>query len=210
MKRKEDEPTVIDGLMLGPENLGVVALLTPGSALLALPADCQPCMRLDRVHDAAGRVLPWPPIGRRKWQQPTSLLVLPRVRLHAHALLPALDTAEPQVGVLRHGTCTSAPLFPTASRNRLLWRRFRQLVGLSGLGLAFVLAALAWEFFALTFSQRAGWGWDKGAFFFAWALGMLAFGFYLRTSRKQPAGSRLFLGVNILLVSVLSFVVATR
>lgn len=86
----------------------------------------------------------------------------------------------------------------------------RRLVGLSGLGWAFVVVAVAWELFALAFSQRAGWGWDKGAFFFAWGLGILALGFYLRTSRDRPPVSRLFFGVNILVVSVLSLVVATR
>jgi MFS family permease len=101
-------------------------------------------------------------------------------------------------------------LLPTTKSDRSDRLRFHRLVSLSGLGWAFVLAAVLWELFALAFSQCAGWGWDKGAFFFAWGLGILAFGFYLRTSRKQPAVSRLFLGVNILVVSVLSLVVATR
>jgi hypothetical protein len=39
---------------------------------------------------------------------------------------------------------------------------------------------------------------------------ILAFGFYLRTSRNRPPVSRLFFGVNILMVSVLSLVVAAR
>lgn len=86
----------------------------------------------------------------------------------------------------------------------------RRLVGLSAFGWAFVAVAVVWEVFAFAFSQRAGWGWDKGAFFFAWGLGILAFGFYLRTSRNRPPVSRLFLGVNILMVSVLSLVVAAR
>jgi len=90
------------------------------------------------------------------------------------------------------------------------WQRFHRLVSLSGLGWGFVVTAILWELFALAFSQRAGWGWDKGAFFFAWGLGILAFGFYLKTSRKRPAVSHLFLGVNILVVGVLSLVVATR
>jgi len=77
------------------------------------------------------------------------------------------------------------------------------------LGWAFVLVGFLWELFALAFSHYAGWGWDNGAFFFAWGLGILAFGFFLRTSRKGQAVSRLFLAVNILMVSVLSMVVAT-
>jgi hypothetical protein len=85
-----------------------------------------------------------------------------------------------------------------------------RIVGLSAFGWAFVAVAVVWELFALAFSQRAGWGWDKGAFFFAWGLGILAFGFYLRTSRNRPPVSRLFFGVNILMVSVLSLVVAAR
>ena len=67
-----------------------------------------------------------------------------------------------------------------------------------------------WELFAVAFSRSAGWGWDRGAFFFAWGLGLLAFGFFLRTTRKRTGVSSLFLGVNILLLSVLSLVVATK
>jgi len=78
------------------------------------------------------------------------------------------------------------------------------------LGWAFVLVGFLWELFALAFSHYAGWEWDNGAFFFAWGLGILTFGFFLRTSRKRQAVSRLFLAVNILMVSVLSMVVATR
>jgi hypothetical protein len=85
-----------------------------------------------------------------------------------------------------------------------------RLLDLTGLGWAFVVTAVLWELFAFAFSRSAGWGWDKGAFFFAWGLGILALGFFLRTSRKRPAVSRLFLGVNILVVSVLALVIATR
>ncbi|TAM56896.1 MAG: hypothetical protein EPN53_00680 [Acidobacteria bacterium] len=70
--------------------------------------------------------------------------------------------------------------------------------------------AVSWGFFALEFSRCAGCGWDQGAFFLAWGLGTLAFGFFLRPGRRQPAVSRLFLGVNILVVSVLFLVVAVR
>ncbi len=93
---------------------------------------------------------------------------------------------------------------------RGLRRKLHRLVSLSGWGWAFVAAAVLWELFALDLSQCAGWGWDKGGFFFAWGLGTLAFGFCLRASRKRPAVARLFLGVNILVVSVLALVVATR
>lgn len=98
----------------------------------------------------------------------------------------------------------AAPIRPAARQ------RLHRLVNLSGLGWTFVAAAVLWELFALAFSQCAGWAWDKGAFFFAWGLGIHAFGFFLRRSRKRPAVSRLFLGVNVLILGVLSLVVATR
>ena len=91
-----------------------------------------------------------------------------------------------------------------------MWQRLHRFVSLSGLGWAFVVAAVLWELFALDLYQCAGWGWDKGGFFFAWGLGILAFGCCLRTSRKRPAVSGLFLGVNILVMSVLALVVGTR
>lgn len=101
------------------------------------------------------------------------------------------------------------PLPATAAfRSARQW--LHRIVNLSGLGWSFVTAAVFWELFALAFSECAGWAWDKGAFFFAWGLGVLAFGFFLRRSRKRPAASRLFLGVNILFLGVLSLIVATR
>jgi len=104
----------------------------------------------------------------------------------------------------------STVALPTAQSARGVWQRLHRLVSLSGLGWAFVVAAVLWELFALDFSQCAGWGWDKGGFFFAWGLGILAFGFCLRRRGKRPAVSALFLGVNILVVSVLALVVGTR
>ena len=99
---------------------------------------------------------------------------------------------------------------PAAGDGRRAWQWLQRFVGLSRLGWTFVAAAVLWELFALAFSQRAGWAWDKGAFFFAWGLGLLAFGFFLRRSRRRPAVSRLFLGVNVLVLGVLSLVIATR
>ena len=84
-----------------------------------------------------------------------------------------------------------------------------RLVGLSAFGWAFVAVAVVWEVFALAFSRCVGCGWEKGAFFFAWGLAILAFGFYLKKSRERPPVSRLFFGVNVLMVSVLSLIVAT-
>jgi hypothetical protein len=110
---------------------------------------------------------------------------------------------------LANGTWTSTLLLPTSRSDRSEWQWFHRLISLSGLGWAFVLVGVLWELFALAFSHYAGWGWDNGAFFFAWGLGILTFGFFLRTSRKRQAVSRLFLAVNILMVSVLSMVVAT-
>jgi hypothetical protein len=101
------------------------------------------------------------------------------------------------------------PLSATAAlQSSRQW--LHRLVNLSGVGWTLVTVAVLWELFALAFSECAGWAWDKGAFFFAWGLGVLAFGFCLRRSTKRPAASRLFLGVNILVLGVLSLVVATR
>ena len=99
---------------------------------------------------------------------------------------------------------------PATAALRSARRWLHRLVNLSGLGWTFVTAAVLWELFALVFSQCAGWAWDKGAFFFAWGLGVLAFGFLLRRNRTRPAVSRLFLGVNVLVLGVLSLIVATR
>jgi hypothetical protein len=93
---------------------------------------------------------------------------------------------------------------------RSWWHAIRRLVRVSGLGLAFVLVAVFWEGFAVAFARYADCSWEQGALFFAWGLGMLAFGFCLRPGGKQAAVSRLFLGVNILVVGVLSLVVAVR
>ncbi len=99
---------------------------------------------------------------------------------------------------------------PATGSARGVGQRLHRLVNLSGLGWAFVAAAVLWELFALDLSQCAGWGWDKGGFFFAWGLGILVFGCCLRASRKRRAVSGLFLGVNILFVSVLAFIVGMR
>jgi hypothetical protein len=161
MKRKRDGPTGADRLILGHEDVGVLALLTPCSALPG----------------------------------------------------PFLEENELQAGrdmLLADGTWTSTLLLPTAKSARSDWQRLHRFVSLSGLGWAFVLAAVLWELFALAFSKCAGWGWDKGAFFFAWGLGILALGFCLRASAKRPAFTRFFLGVNVIVLTVLSLVVATR
>lgn len=213
MERKGDGPTMTDGLILGHEEVGVVALLTPRSALSGPALDCQPAKLLDHVQDAMDHMIPWHPVPRRQWQQPASLRVSHPERPHARPLPPTLEKNKPQARrnrLVADGTRTSTLLLPTTKSDRSEWQRFHRLVSLSGLGWAFVLAAVLWELFALAFSECAGWGWDKGGFFFAWGLGILAFGFYLRTSTKRPAVSRLFLGVNILVVSVLSLIVATR
>jgi hypothetical protein len=131
----------------------------------------------------------------------------------SRALTFVPEETEPQSGrgeVLGHGTWTSPPLLSTPRSHRGEWPRLHRFVDLSALGWAFVLAAVCWEAFAFAFNHYAGWGWDRGAFFFAWGLGILACGFYLRTTRKQPADSRLFLGLNALFLSVLTIVVVTR
>lgn len=212
MKRKGDVTAVANGLILANEGVGVVALLTPRSALSGPPLDHRLSGLLDHVQRAMEHLIPRPGVPRGAWQQPTALQVPHLERVHPRPLPPILGTAEPQAGrdrLLADGTRTSTLLLPFAKSDRSQWQWFYRLVTLSGLGWAFVVLAAVWEIFALVFSQRAGFGLDKGAFFFAWGLGTLVLGFYLRTSRKRPAVSRLFLGVNILVLSVLSLVVAT-
>ncbi len=113
-------------------------------------------------------------------------------------------------GLLDHVHDAVGRVIPRPWVSRQQWQWLHRLVTLSVLGWAFVLAAVSWEVFALTFSHYAGWGWDKGAFFFAWGLGILSCGLYLRPSRKRLANFRLFLGVNLLVLSVLSVVVVTK
>jgi len=64
--------------------------------------------------------------------------------------------------------------------------------------------------FRLAFSKCAGWGWDTGSVLFRLGSWDPRLGFYLRTSTKRPACSRFFLGVNAIMLTVLSLVVATR
>jgi hypothetical protein len=106
------------------------------------------------------------------------------------------------------GRRLAEPFDPARDRSR--WHAIRRAVGLSGLGWGFVLVAVFWERFAVIFGRCAGCTWEQGAFFFAWGLGTLAYGLYLRTDRQRSAVSRLFLGVNVLVVGVLSLVVANR
>lgn len=130
-------------------------------------------------------------------------------------LIPGVAVPEPPLDAWPFTLLADGPEIPTppllaAGDGRRAWQWLQRFVGLSRLGWTFVAAAVLWELFALAFSQCAGWGWDKGAFFFAWGLGLLTFGFFLRRSRKRPAVSRLFLGVNVLVLGVLSLVIATR
>jgi hypothetical protein len=217
MKRKRDGPTVTAGLVLGREDVGAIAVVNPVGALGGPPLDCQSVGLFDLVQDAMDHVIPLLPVSRRRSCQPVPLRVPPREPLHARRLPPILEKVMPCAGpsvfpvpCCADGLWTSTPLGPTAKSDREEWQWLLRLVSLSGLGWAFVLVAVLWESFAVALSRCAGSGWDKGAFFFVWGLGILALGFYLRASRKRPAVSRLFLGVNILVVSVLSLVVATR
>jgi hypothetical protein len=204
---------VTDCLILGYEGVGVAGLLTVPGALLLPAHGCQPETLLGQAQDVLERMIPWQSVVRQQWQRPASLRVPRPERLHACVLPAICDEDTPRAGcdtLLTRGTWTATMLLPTAMSDRSEARWFRRLVSLSSLGWAFVLAAVLWELFALAFSQCSGCGWAKGAFFFTWGLGVLAFGFFLRTGRERPAVSRLFLGVNILVVSVLSLVVATR
>ena len=205
MKRNTDGPTMIDGVALGPDGAGAVALLAPRGALSG--------PLLKHVRATLGRVIPWPEVPLWQWRQPPSLRVPHPERPVKRPPPTVPGGSEPRAwrdGHLSDGAPASTLPLATTEGYRSDWQWLHRLVDLSGLGWAFVVTAVLWELFAFAFTRSAGWGWDRGAFFFAWGLGILALGFFLRTSRRRTAVSRLFLGMNIFMVSVLSLVVATR
>lgn len=213
MKCTGNEPKVTDGPTLSREAVRMVPLLARRSIPAGAALDCRPATLVNTARGTAKCVRQWQPPPRRRRQQPASLRVAHLNVLDANPLASLLAGHALHVGrggLGEDGTRTFTLLPPNSKSGRSRWQWFHRLVGLSGLGWAFVVMAVAWELFALAFSQRAGWGWDNGALFFVWGLGILAFGFYLRASRERPAVSRLFFGVNILLVSVLSLVFAGR
>lgn len=213
MKSQVNVPMVTDGPILGHEEIGVAALVSPRRALLGPALDVHRAKLLDHAQGGIDHVIPWQSVVRRQWQRPASLRAPRPGSLHAGPLPPIRKNKRPRTGrdrLLAQGTWISTVLLPTATNNRSDWQRLHRFVSLSGLGWAFVLVAGFWELFAVVFSRFVGWGWDKGAFFFAWGLGILALGFCLRTRPQRPAFSGFFLGVNVIMLGVLSLVVATR
>lgn len=203
MIRSGDGPAVTNGLVLGPDVGGRVAVLTPRGAILGPALDHQLTEALDRAHGGMASWMPRPTIPRGRLQQPTAIPVPWLGRPDARSRSYGRD------GLLVDGAETSTLVAAATRSGRSGWPRLHRFVSLSGLGWAFVIASVLWECFALAFSERAGWGWDKGAFFFAWGLGILALGFCLRTSPIRPACSRCFLGANVVVLAVLGLVVAT-
>ncbi len=202
-----------DGRVLGHDGVGVLALLAPPSVIAGPTLGGSPARLVVHVRKAIGKAIPWQ--GAPPWlcRQPSSPGVSPPGRRHPRPLSSTFGEGTLEARrdrLLADGTWASTMSGPTTRSARSEWEWLRRLVGLSGLGWAFVLTAVCWELFAVALSLCAGWGWDRGAGFFAWGLGILALGFYMRTSRERPAVSRLFLGVNLLVVGVLSLVVATR
>ncbi|MBI4915050.1 MAG: hypothetical protein HY825_04325 [Acidobacteria bacterium] len=213
MRRTGEGSTVTEGRVFGHDGAGVVALTTPQHALAGLFLGGSPARLVVHARTAMQHVIPWPGTSSWQWRQPATPRVPLPERLAPGSPQPIPEESTPQARRDRlhaNGTWASSMPGPTTRSRTGEWEWLRRLVGLSGLGWAFVLTAVCWELFAVALSLCAGWGWDKGAGFFAWGLGILALGFYLRTSRQSPAVSRLFLGVNILVVGVLSLVVATR
>ena len=213
MRRTGEGPTLTEGSVCGHDGAGVVALTTPQHALAGLFLGGSPARLVVHARKAMQHVIPWQ--GARSWQrqQPASPRVPQPERLQPRPPQAIPEESTPQARRDRlhaDGTWASSVPGPTTRSRTGEWEWLRRFVGLSGLGWAFVLTAVSWELFAVALSVCAGWGWDKGAGFFAWGLGILVLGFYLRTSRQRPAVSRLFLGVNILVVGVLALVVATR
>jgi hypothetical protein len=213
MKPRGGEPTVTDGLILRREDVAVAAVLHSPSALSEPALGRQLGQLVDHAQEAMHNLIPRRPIPRRQRQHPACLPVPHPERLQVRPLPPILEENKLQATRDRYraeGTWGSTLPLPTAKVDRSEWSWFHRLVSLSGLGWAFVFVGVFWGLFAIAFSQCDGCGWDRGEYFFAWALGILVFGFCLRTSRKRSAVSNLFLAVNVLMVSILSMLVATR
>lgn len=213
MRSKGEGPTVTGGAVFSHDGAGVVALITPQHALAGLFLGGSPARLVVHARKAMQHVIPWQETPAWVWRQPALPGVPHPERLHPSPPEPIPEESTPQARRDRlhaDGTWASTVAGPTTRSRTGEWEWLHRLVGLSGLGWAFVLTAVSWELFAVALSLCAGWGWDRGAGFFAWGLGILALGFYLRTSRQRPAVSRLFLGVNILVVGVLSLVVVTK
>lgn len=213
MKRTRDRPTRSFGRVHEQPSAGVVALATGQSAIFPLPIVCHPTMVSDQAQVRKETVIPFQSVSRPIWQQSSSFRFPHPDHLQQRPRPHIFEGTPPQVrryttteGRTRSYTLSLAHFRSAPSE----WQWLHRFVSLSRLGWAFVLTAIFWEIFAYAFSHCTGWGWNKGAFFFIWGLGVLAFGFYLRTSRKRTSVSPLFLGVNILVVSVLSLIVATR
>jgi hypothetical protein len=213
MQRIGDAATVTGGPISGREGVGVAASLNPRNVRSGPIVDCQLATRPDHAQDAMHHLIPRQPISPRQRQHPACPPLPHPERLQVRPLPPILEENRLQATRVRYrakGTRASTRLLPTAKLDRSERSWFQRLVSLSGLGWAFVLVGVIWGLFAVAFSQCDGCGWDKGEYFFAWALGILVFGFCLRTSRKRSAVSNLFLAVNVLMVSILSMLVATR
>ncbi len=203
MIRSGDGPAVTNGLVLGPDVGGRAAVLTQRGAILGPAIDHQLTEALDRAQGGTASWMPGPtiPLGRR--QQPTAIPVPWLGRPDARHRSDGRD------GLLGDEIEPSSPEAAAPRTERSGWPRLRRFVSLSGLGWAFVIASVLWECFALVFSERVGWGWDIGALFVAWGLGVLVLGFCLRTSPIRPACSRCFLGANVVVLAVLGLIVAT-
>lgn len=197
MKAERAGQAEAGGPVLG--NTGArAASLPPGMRL-----DGHPVTLLDFVRDGVFRTVP------RRRRQTASSSVPPLERLDFRRP-PILETSQPQGAPHMGGPCTVSPAWANLRSWRMDRRLFSRVVSFSGLGWAFVFAAVCWVLFAVIFSQRAGWGSDRGAPFFAWSLGILVLGFCSKRMEERPAVPRLFLGMNLLVVSVLTMVVATR
>jgi hypothetical protein len=203
MIRSGDGPAVTNGLVLGPDVGGRTAVLTTRGAILGPALDHQLSEALDRAQGGMASWMPRPTIPRGRLQRAASLPVPWPGRPDAR------HRPDGQDGFLGDETEPSSPEAAAPRTERSGWPRLHRFVSLSGLGWAFVIASVLWECFALVFSERVGWGWDMGALFFAWGLGILALGFCLRTSPIRPACSRCFLGANVVVLAVLGLVVAT-
>jgi hypothetical protein len=213
MKRNGSGPTVPENLPLRHEAVGAAHILTSRSGLTRPILRRQPTLLLDYEQDTLARDVAWQMTPGRGWRRPVSQ-ALPHPGGSCPGSLPpsfgAIDQHTRPDSLLAREDWNPTLLLAPERGDQSRWARLRRIVNLSVLGWAFVLAAVLWELFAIAFSRCAGWGWDRGAFFFVWGLGVLAFGFYLRIGRRRSGVSGLFLGMNILVLGVFSLVLATR
>ena len=213
MKRNGGGPTWPADLPLQHEEIGEPRILGSPGAFSGMVLRRRPALLVELEEDIPGINAASHLVTRGEWQR-QAFLPFPQPEDCHHSALPPIFGESGHYArsdsVLADPGWTPTLVLAPARGDPSEWGRFHRFVSLSVLGWAFVLAAVCWELFAVAFSRRAGWSWDGRTLLFAWGLGILVFGFYQRTGRQRSVVSSLFLGVNMLMLGVLSLVVAMR